>query len=252
MFASPPSTSMGNSNNRGVAQTNLALYRQLHNLGYQSQSLKRIRGAYELAMSLFAGRFRACGRVFLAHLVGTAGILAELGASEPIVTAGLLHAAYEQGDFGFTRWRHRRERIRAVVGDDVENLIQRYDQLKWNETSIPLIFDRLNALQETDRAALLIRLANELDDHLDFARQLSNKGAHRVASHPDIIIAMAASLGHPTLAESLRHALTEPEDMEWLSPLCTGRSGSFPLAWRRGAGAMQVLRRIPFLRFLPF
>src|SRR5690349_4857301 len=98
----------GRSGEWVAAQTNVMLYRQLHQIGYGSESLARVRAAYEFAAELFAGRFRACGRPFLAHLVGTTSILAEIGAAEIIVVAGLLHAAYEQGDFGVTRWRNRR------------------------------------------------------------------------------------------------------------------------------------------------
>ena len=125
---------------------NLALYQQLHQLGYANESLARIRAAYEVAANLFAGRFRPCGRTFIAHLVGTGSILAELGAAEPVVAAGLLHAAYEQGDFGFIRWRHRRGHVRNIVGAAVEDLVWRYDGLKWYGGVKRTLFEQLDTL----------------------------------------------------------------------------------------------------------
>ena len=87
------SPSLGEFQRWIIAQTNLALYQQLHDLGYTPEKLADIREAYELATALFAGRFRPCGRPFTAHLVGTASVLAKLGAPAAVVAAGLLHAA---------------------------------------------------------------------------------------------------------------------------------------------------------------
>ena len=49
------------------AQTNLQLINQLQNSGYPPAKLKFVATAYELAMRLFTGRFRASGKTFIAH-----------------------------------------------------------------------------------------------------------------------------------------------------------------------------------------
>src|SRR5262249_37248363 len=114
------------------AQTNLDLYRQLHGLGHREQDLLRIRDCYRLALSLFPDRFRANGKPFIAHLVGTASILAAAGARPEIVAAGLLHAVYDNGDFpdsvGSATESHRRI-VRAGAGPEIEALVDAYHRL---------------------------------------------------------------------------------------------------------------------------
>jgi len=85
------------------AQTNLGLYKQAHAAGYARGELVWLRDCYEFATSLFTGHLRASGKPFLSHLVGTASTLAALGAPAVAVGAGLLHAAYSDGDFGIMR-----------------------------------------------------------------------------------------------------------------------------------------------------
>src|SRR5687767_15961282 len=100
------------------AQTNLQLYTQLRRAGYTAEQLVPVRAGYDLAMQLFSASFRGSGKPLLAHLVGTASILAAIGQSRDIVLAGLLHAAYALGDFGDGRFgvsEAKRERVRKAV-----------------------------------------------------------------------------------------------------------------------------------------
>ncbi|NJP21002.1 MAG: hypothetical protein HC763_20665 [Hydrococcus sp. CRU_1_1] len=82
------------------AQTNIQLFNQLRDRGYSNAELQEIFNAYQLTIELFTGQFRASGKTFIAHLVGTASILTHLRVSSKLIAAGLLHAAYSQGDFG--------------------------------------------------------------------------------------------------------------------------------------------------------
>src|SRR5262249_35216584 len=88
----------------GYAQTNIQRYGQLAELGYPATDVSRIHRGHGLAMQLFTGLFRGSGRPFLAHLVGTASVLASVRAPIEVVTAGLLHSAYSHGEFG-NYWR---------------------------------------------------------------------------------------------------------------------------------------------------
>src|SRR5437879_11925353 len=104
------------------AQTNIQLINQLRRNGYSVTEIGSVLTSYELTMRLFTGRFRASGKTFIAHLVGTASILASLRASVALVTAGLLHAAYTSGDFGDSDrgvTDSRRDRGRSVTGEIV-------------------------------------------------------------------------------------------------------------------------------------
>src|SRR4051812_50130353 len=85
------------------AQTNLQLYAQLRRAGAAEQDLALVRAGYDLAMHLCPASFRGSGKPLLAHLVGTASILAAMDQSARVVTAGGLHAGFFFGGFGGAR-----------------------------------------------------------------------------------------------------------------------------------------------------
>ncbi|HCD56009.1 MAG TPA: hypothetical protein DEQ90_11340, partial [Halieaceae bacterium] len=95
------------------AQTNLQLRRQLVALDYSEQDVTRVDTAYQLGVPLFSAQYRASGKPFIAHLVGTASILASHHAAVDTLIAGLLHATFMTGDFGFHPGRRRSRRQRA-------------------------------------------------------------------------------------------------------------------------------------------
>jgi len=199
------------------AQTNLQLYAQLADLAYPEGDLAMVARCYELSMALFPGTYRASGKSFLAHLVGTAGIVAALRARAPVVAAGLLHAAYTHGEFG-NGWLGvsdaKRTRVRAAVGPEIEDLVARYTAFRWARATIPAIRARLDAMTALERDVLLIRLANELEDHLDLGILYSGDAPRRlrfIREDLPAAVEMARRLGHPGLAESLAAAFDQIE-----------------------------------------
>jgi hypothetical protein len=152
------------------AQTNLQLYRQLAAEGYDAADVETVGRAHEVGLRLFPGTYRGSGKPFLAHLVGTASVLVSLRARVPVVVTGLLHAVYTHGEFG-NGWPGmtdvRRAKIRSEVGEEIEDLIARYTRLTWKRSTIPRIRAGLDGMGPVERDVLLVRLANELEDHLD-------------------------------------------------------------------------------------
>ena len=151
-----------------IAQTNIQLFNQMLTAGYSSDEVARVGEAYKLACKLFVGKYRGSGKTLIAHLVGT-GSLA-VGARRPanVVGAALLHAAYEDGDFG----RHQPQAVlRAAVGPDMESLVGRYHALSWSYSSrqVDELGSRLEVLQQSDRDVVLLRVLNEVEDYLDLA-----------------------------------------------------------------------------------
>ena len=197
------------------AQTNLQLYTQLRRMGASEQDLALARAGYDLAMHLCPASFRGSGKPLLAHLVGTASILASIRQPARIVTAGLLHAAYVFGDFGdgvSGITEARRERVRRAVGQDVEDLVARYTRFDWNKNTIPRIRERVDGLTADERDVLVIRLANELEDHLDFGVLYCGNGEKRreyIRSPLNQSVDMAKMLGLTELAAELDAAFTE-------------------------------------------
>ncbi len=153
------------------AQTNLQLYRQLESLGYSRVERERVAQAYRFSSKLFSGLYRGSEKPFIAHLVGTASILAVHKVSIDLVLTGLLHAAYLVGDFGFdsgTRQsKRKRAYIRNLVGDDVEAMVAGYDDLLWNACVIKEYVLKTEALPPLTKSLLIVRLANTLEDQLD-------------------------------------------------------------------------------------
>ena len=218
------------------AQTNLQLYAELREASYSASDIECIRVAYELALALFTGRYRGSGKPFLAHVVGTASILASIQARASIVAAGLLHAAYNQGEFG-TGWSgaapDKRQRLRDAVGPEVEDLVSRYTSLKWQADTIPKIHERLDALNSRERDVLLVRLANELEDQLDLGALYCADAARRrdqVRGCLHLCVDMAKRLGFPELATALTQAFTETLAADVPMALRRGDSGSFVVA----------------------
>lgn len=194
------------------AQTNLQLFAQLMRAQVPEPELALLRRAYVLAVELFTGLVRPNGKPFLAHAVGTASVLAELGADAETVAAGMLHAAYALGDFGDGRRGRtpsKQRRLCDLVGEGVERRITRYNRLRWSGARIREIQKEPDALDALDREVVLMRLANELEDHLDLGACFVAEppGRDRLEAARDL----AEALGHPRLAEDLRACLAAEE-----------------------------------------
>ena len=223
------------------AQTNIQLFNQLHHEGYSNEEIVLVRDAYQLAMRLFTGQYRPSGDTFISHLVGTASILAFLHTPISIVTAGLLHAAYIHGDFGIFSMRlisgKKRQKIRDVVGDAVEDYIARYTSLKWNSMAISDIGDRLDNLDQIDRDVLLIRLANELEDSLNCGVLYCSDADRRrqyIERWGQDMVEMADRLGFPALASELSGVFKEVTTREIQRELLisSGRDRAYLIAPR--------------------
>jgi hypothetical protein len=195
------------------AQTNLQLFNQLKQSNYSNRDLQLISECYELVVQLFTGAFRPSGKTFIAHLVGTASILTSLQQPITVIAAGLLHAAYEMGEFGDRCHRgispYRRRLLQQRLGEAIEDYIARYTALVWNEVTVLRVYTHFADLSPVDRDVLLIRLANELEEYLDLG--ICYCGAVKQArylQHQDfLILEMARELAGDTFADTFRQAL---------------------------------------------
>ena len=211
------------------AQTNLGLYAQMGAEGYDGAAQEAAVHAYTLAMQLFAGLHRASGKVFVAHLVGTASALVEARARLPVVVAGLLHAAYTHGEFG-DGWRGmttvKRTRVETVVGHEAESLIARYTGFRWRPEALSRLRAALSGLDGADRDVVLMRLANELDDHLDLGILCCSDVERRLELLEllAVCVDLAHDLGHHRLADALAEAFAACRAAK--IPAATSRPGA--------------------------
>ncbi|NJL61843.1 MAG: hypothetical protein HC903_08435 [Methylacidiphilales bacterium] len=199
------------------AQTNIQLYNQMRFEGYSNEDLTCVLNAYNLAMQLFVSCFRSSGKSFIAHLVGTASILASLHAPTEVVAAGLVHAAYEYGDFGDGKKRgishFRRETVKHFLGQEMEEYIAKYFGLSWNQNTILHSYNHLDNLTQFERNVLLMRLANELEEYLDYGLIYCASVKQDFYSHHSqiMMIEMANKLGFNSLATDLENRIQESD-----------------------------------------
>lgn len=200
-----------------TVQSVVQLFEQLRRRGYEEAELHRVRAGYTSAMRLFAGRVHTSGKPYIAHCVGAASALAGCDAPADVVVAGLLHGAYRWGDFG--PWRVvmplERARLRREVGVRVEEYVHGFHSLPWSVDAIRRLPDRLPGLDPIARAAVLMRLASDLDNIRDRSLGYCVDAERRLASLPakgPLLIRLAEEIGSPRLAQALAAAVGEATD----------------------------------------
>jgi len=197
------------------AQTILQLNNQLRRTGYSEDDQRALIDAYNLAAELFSGRFRGSGKTFIAHLVGTASILVAHKSEITVVIAGLLHAAYEQGDFGHGLLRGRsqdRAEITSAIGAQAERLVHGYEQLPWTSAAIAGYAQQTIGVDGERHKLLLIRMANELEEHLDCNILYCNDARQRLQRLDelgDTMVRLTRQLGQAELADELHDAIEQ-------------------------------------------
>lgn len=155
------------------AQTNNQLYSQMHELGYTSADIQSVDNAYYFALPFFSCRYRNTGKPFLSHLIGAASILVVNHSSIPVIIAGMLHAIYQQGEFGKTlKLSAKRAIVRQAVDPDIEELIYLYDQI--NNNVWPCKSDTPFKGISQGNDLLILFLANDLEECLDNALYLAS------------------------------------------------------------------------------
>jgi (p)ppGpp synthase/HD superfamily hydrolase len=232
------------------AQTNLQLMNQMRGNSYTTSEIGLAVRSYDLAVRLFTGLYRASGKTFLAHLVGTGSILADLQAPAPLLAAALIHAAYEIGDFGDGAHGispQRRDLIRSAIGDEIERYVAAYSSLRWNEHTMRELHGKLDSLSSLERNVLLIRLANEVEDYLDLGILYCGEEKRRQTNYLNdngrILTEMAEGLGFAPLAAEMNAVFQEVVEAQISpDPTLTGvRDGSFlvaPQSYQRLMDAM--------------
>jgi len=203
-------------------QTIGPLLRQLHDAGFDASALAAVRRAYDMAAELWSVNFQSSGRSFLCHAVGTAGLVARHGGSPPAILAAVLHAAYNTSGFGVRirgATRKRRRRVRDVIGVEAEALVFRFYELgnefgtRWDGI---LAGGGASGLSAEDRAVLLIRICNDIDDVTDRVFSSSER-QKRIDDFCHASVALAEALERPDLAELLREAYAECASAGFLS-----------------------------------
>jgi hypothetical protein len=235
-----------------IAQTNLQLYNQLIAAGWSDADLDRTQAAYALAADLFAGQIRSSCKTFLEHLVGTASAVAAVGGRPALVHAGLLHATYTFGEFGDgerNATESKRAAVRAVIGAEAEELVTEYASLGYSAATIQDWQERAHMLSPREHDLAVLRLANEVDEHIDFGTRYSDRNGHPMSSDSvfEEMIVLAEELDEPALADLMERIRVGEANFAVpvvLSSRASGREVIAPRSyWRRPKFGIQRAKR---------
>lgn len=233
-------------------QTILQLYRHLEALAYPPDVAHSVRDAYDLASALFSGRYVVPGgKPLLTHCVGAAGILASFHAPAHLLSAAVLHNAYQAGDFGDGRMgptTARRDEVRRAIGEAAEAVVAQFAELRLDREAVARLVAQLSSLEPVERDALLIWAADHLEHHLDLGFLLRQKRPDD-AEKRRFAIAIALEFGFPELADEIRRVHAE-NDSATVSETYRPEGGGYFLAPRsfRTSLGVRLRRRARRLR----
>jgi hypothetical protein len=229
------------------AQTNLQLYGQLVAAGWAEDDLRQVQSAYRLAMQVVAGHFQASEKTLLAHQVGVASILAAHGGRVTIVSAGLLHSVYRQGDFGdggSGLLENHRRTVRRAVGSACEQLVAAYAAADWSIAGLETLLGKSRHLAAVEQAIALIKLADLLEKTPDV-----DPAEGPASVMVPLAIRLATALGHDGLARELSEAAVSKPLPDFLLPARTNAFAVAPMSHAMRAG-VRVVRWLHSIREL--
>ncbi len=183
------------------AQTVIQFFNQLSKAGYGEGELEQIRDAWMLARRIFACRILGNGRIFLAHALGSASVLASVKSRPALVVAALLHNVYGTGRFADGVGgadESKRQFVRNIVGPEVEDILFRFWSVRWNVVAMQdwLQRERLDPWQQD---LLTVRMADAIDHAvmLGLAYQSDQRSRQRfdLVRKPMIVLARKHGLG---------------------------------------------------------
>lgn len=214
------------------AQTNLQLYLQMLDKGYNKEDVNLVNRAYLFTINKVHLMYRGSGKPFICHLVGAASLMVLCKQSIDVVLAALMHALYQNRvSFEGTKdIRKRREIISQKFGKVCDRLISEYTEFEM--TGIKDIDPNHITV---DKQVLLMRIADELEDLVDFGLCLhglegepKEKGGSylsrrtRKEKEGKILIKLANQLNAESLAEGLEYWLDFSKYDDYPENLKTG------------------------------
>jgi len=202
-------------------QTNTGLYAQLHEAGYSSSALRDTQRTYRLTCRLFNGKYRKTERPFVCHAVGAASSVARFDGRLTYLLAAMLHATYDSGQFpdgrvGGASVRHRAW-LAKQVGEAVETIVHRYDRFAFDRGEPERLLR--DGFDDADADLVLLALAHEVDDLLDFGLSFARKYGAEIESRVAACAALAERIGKPDLAANLRGRGALYRDTGWTDDL---------------------------------
>ena len=180
-----------------LAQTRSELMDAALARGYTAPELSFLSKSCQVAASLVDGGYRPCGRPFIQHLIGTAGVLLRYDFCPEVVVEGLLHAAYSHRRLAAAEVQAMLTGIHAQVELRVRDYTQRGGRIGAQSPA-------MSSIRDAEIAA--IEAANEIDMRLSGEYDYSGRPAELGADQSLRLVRILELLGVRGMAATLQAA----------------------------------------------
>nr|WP_231974560.1 bifunctional (p)ppGpp synthetase/guanosine-3',5'-bis(diphosphate) 3'-pyrophosphohydrolase [Tessaracoccus timonensis] len=172
--------------------------------------LELIERAYRTAEHYHAGQMRKPGDPYITHPLAVATILAELGMTEPVIVAALLHDTVEDTEYTL-------EQCRSEFSDEVARMVDgvtKLDKLTYGETAKAETIRKMIMATSEEVRVLIIKLADRLHNMRTIGSLRPDKQIRIATETLNIFAPLAHRLGMNTIKwelEDLSFQTIEPK-----------------------------------------
>ena len=172
--------------------------------------LELIERAYRTAEHHHDGQKRKSGDPYITHPLAVATILAELGMTEPVIVAALLHDTVEDTDYSMGQ-------LRADFSDEVAHMVDgvtKLDKVTYGETAKAETIRKMIMATSEEVRVLVIKLADRLHNMRTLGFLRDDKRVRIATETLNIFAPLAHRLGMNTIKwelEDLSFAAIEPK-----------------------------------------
>ncbi len=172
--------------------------------------LALIERAYRTAEKLHALQKRKSGDPYITHPLAVATIIAELGMTEPVVVAALLHDTVEDCDYSL-------DQLREDFSDEVARMVDgvtKLDKVNYGETAKAETIRKMIMATSEEVRVLIIKLADRLHNMRTIGFLRPDKQVRIATETLNIFAPLAHRLGMNTIKwelEDLSFAAIEPK-----------------------------------------
>ncbi|AQP44469.1 RelA/SpoT family protein [Tessaracoccus flavus] len=169
-----------------------------------------IERAYRIAEHHHQGQTRKSGDPYITHPLAVATILAELGMTEPVLVAALLHDTVEDTEYTI-------EQLRADFSDEVAHMVDgvtKLDKLTYGETAKAETIRKMIMATSEEVRVLVIKLADRLHNMRTISFLRPEKQVRIATETLNIFAPLAHRLGMNTIKwelEDLSFSCIEPK-----------------------------------------
>ncbi|HMR48696.1 MAG TPA: bifunctional (p)ppGpp synthetase/guanosine-3',5'-bis(diphosphate) 3'-pyrophosphohydrolase [Arachnia sp.] len=172
--------------------------------------LALIERAYRTAERYHQGQTRKSGDPYITHPLSVATILAELGMTEPVLAAALLHDTVEDTDYTL-------DQLRGEFGDEIAHMVDgvtKLDKLTYGETAKAETIRKMIMATSEEVRVLVIKLADRLHNMRTLGAMRPEARARIATETLNIFAPLAHRLGMNTIKwelEDLSFQVIEPK-----------------------------------------